>query len=270
MLLYQISGALLVIALIFAALNIKVKDEIEVAMRPFKVAEEIAAQKNKVKAVALPKAPQKDKKDSKAKDAENNDDKIEGKDADFRTGRWGTSKNKIEEEEKIERLDRTNPYALEYLARVGNYDAITRYEFSSNRLEGGNYIVFGERVAELSKLRAKAAGRVGEPVPSWIKNEFSLYRFPRNKALSDVSTTDQFFYEMFISLMSQYGAPEKSSLQDFENILSRQEKISSVLAFDRMLSYEWKTSRSNVTFIFASYVGTPYFYISYRDKDAKE
>lgn len=267
--LYQISGGLLLIALVFVALEIKIKEEIDTAMRPFKVAEEVAAKKSKVKAVKLPTAPKAAKEPMEKKEGEDSKpDKIEGKDADFRAGRWGVSRKRIEEEEKAEKLDCGNPYSLEFLAKVGNYEGITRYEFSSNRLEGGNYIVFGQRVKDLDKLKSETAIRAGDPCFAWIQNEFSLYRFPRNEGLSEVSAIDNFFYEMYISLSSQFGMPEQSSLKDLENALSRQEKVASVLAFDRMISYEWSSPRSKISFIFAANVGVPYFYISYRDKNA--
>jgi hypothetical protein len=214
--LYQISGACIFVALIFFVLEIKIKEEIETAMKPFRIAEEIAAKKNKVKATDLPKPPKKEKAEAEKKKPEEKDGEkksdVQGKTADFRAGVWGASRKKIEEDEKAEKLDRANPYSLDYLARVGNYDAITRYEFSSNRLQGGNYVVFGQKVKDLDQLRSKTLIKAGEPCSSAIANEFAIYRMPRNQALSELNNIDQFFYEMYISLASQHGMPTPAPL----------------------------------------------------------
>lgn len=266
-LLYQIAGALIFVALIFFALEIKVKEEIDTAMKPFKMAEDIAAKKGKVKAVGLPQAPKPPKEaKQKSKKAESNSDDVKGKNADFRAGMWGTSRKKIEEEEKAERINRETPYSLDYLARVGNYDAVTRYKFSSNRLVGGDYIVFGAKVKDIDKLREASSIRIGDACPTWIGNEFNLYSFPRNDALSEIANVEQFFYEMYLSLGGQFGTPESSTLGSNENVIERSEKVLSVIAHERMLSYKWQTKRSIIEFTFAGHESAACIVISYNDR----
>lgn len=272
-LLYQISGVFFFVALVFFALEGKVREETDLAMRPFKVTEEIAAKKAKVKAATLPKPP-KEEKATKAKDEEvkkedkkeKKEDKIEGKDADFRVGRWGTSRKRIEEEEKAEKINRDNPYSLEYFAKVGDCAGITRYQFSSNRLIGGDYVVFGDKIKNLAELISETQYKAGEACSTSIQNEFSLYPFPRNPGLSEIDKIDQFFYGAYISLTALYGIPSMNNLGDLENSLSRHEKVTSVLVFDRMIRYEWSTKRTNIEFIFAANAGIPYFFIAYREK----
>lgn len=269
---YQIAAALFLIALIFFALEIKIKEEIELALRPFAAAAEIAEKKSKTKAKGLPTPPKKEKEPKEAKKKEGQEEKAEisGREADFRVGLWGTSKKKIEEDEKAEKLDRSNPYALEYLARIGNFDAITRYDFSSNRLIGGNYIVFGTKLKKLNELKDQNLIKVGEPCPNLVKNNFSLYAFPRNESLSDIETLDQFFYDMYISLASQHGMPSKNTLGDYENTLSRREKVISIMALDRMIEYEWSGKRSIIGLKFASSNGAAFFEISYIDANSRK
>lgn len=270
-LIYQIAGALIFVALIFFALEIKVKEEIDAAMKPFKMAEDIAAKKNKVKATGLPKAPKPAKETkNETKKAESKSDDVKGKDADFRAGMWGTSRKKIEEDEKAERINRDTPYSLDYLARVGNYDAVTRYRFSSNRLVGGDYIVFGAKVKNINQLRENSTIRIGESCPTWIGNEFNLYSFPRNEALSDIANVEQFFYEMYLSLGGQFGTPESSTLGANENVIERSEKVMSVIAHGRMLSYKWQTKRSIIELTFAGYESAACMVISYSDKQHEQ
>lgn len=266
-LLYQIAGMLFFIALIFFALEVKIREEIDAAMKPFKTAEDIAAKKNKVKATSLPKAPKKEKdppKETSSKESGSND--IKGKDADFRAGMWGASKSKIQEDEKAEKLDRNNHYSLEYLARVGNYDSITRYKFSSNHLVGGDYVVFGTKVKNLEKIIEDVPFKIGESCPTWVGNEFNLYSGPRNEALSEIANIEQFFYEMYLSLGSQFGTPEFSTLGAAENDIGRSEKVASVIAHNRIINYRWRTIRSIVEFSFAGYDSCAFFTISYTDK----
>jgi len=266
-LIYQIAGALLFVSMIFFALEIKVKEEIDAAMKPFKMAEDIAAKKNKVKAVSLPKSPKPDKEPKKEiKKAESKSDDIKGKDADFRVGMWGTSRKKIEEEEKAERIARESPYSIDYLARVGNYDAVTRYNFSSGRLTGGDYVIFGNKVKNANRLREDTPIRIGDSCPTWVGNEFNLYRFPRNESLSDIANVEQFFYEMYLSLGGQFGTPESSTLGANENVIGRSEKVASVIAHNRMLSYKWQNQRSIIEFTFAGHDSAAFMIISYSDK----
>lgn len=142
----QLTGLFVFLTLIFVALEIKVKEQTELAMEPFRKAQEESAKRNEVKEskplkkTTKAKASDKNKKKKKRK-------KISGKEGDFRAGLWDMLKSEIEEAEKAQVLEvRNDPYNLDYLTKVSDYDVIARYLFAQNRLTGGCYILLGKKI----------------------------------------------------------------------------------------------------------------------------
>ncbi len=265
----QITGVLVVITIIFVSLEIKIKEETELAMKPFRQAAEETKKKEKIKEASLPKNSSESKKQSKNKKKAKS--RSSGKEGDFRVGVWGMLRSVIAEEEKATPLEvRRDPYNLDYLTKIGNYEVIAQYLFSQNRLSGGCYILIGQRIENYQNLRKNTKLKVGEPCPSWVKLDFQYYEEFASPVLNSVAAADQFFYDMYISMASQMGAPYATSLRDLEASIERNEKIESVIGYERMLYYSWKTQRSKVNFYFASLKGIPYFRLEYLSKKSKD
>lgn len=270
-LLNQAAGILVFLTIIFVSLEIKVKEETEIAMKPFRQAREETEKKKKVKEAGPPKQakPSKDSKKKSDKKAASS-----GKEGDFRTGTWGMLRSEIIEAEKAEKIEiRNDPYNLDYLTKIGNFEVIAHYMFAQSRLSGGYYALIGQPLAELKSMRDKIKVKVGEPCPSWVKLDFSYYQDYSSPVLNSIAATDQFFYEMYISLASQMGAPEATALEELENAFSRNEKIESVLVHERILKYSWTTMRSKINFYFACLEERPYFrleYLSLKEAEKKE
>ncbi|GAB4275632.1 MAG: hypothetical protein Kow0029_16990 [Candidatus Rifleibacteriota bacterium] len=266
----QIAGVVVFLTTIFISLEIKVKEQTELALKPFKQAEEEMKKKEKIKEADLPKKVKESKSDNKKK-KEVKAAAGNGKEGDFRAGVWGMLKSKIKEKEKAEPYEnRNDPYSLDYITKIGNFEVIARYLFSQNRLTGGCYILLGKKIENLDAIRKELKLKVGEPVPSWVKLDFAYYSEKSSPILNNIAAADQFFYEMYVSLSSTLGLPENTALQDLENALSRKEKIESVLAYDRMLAYTWKTPRSRVLFYFGCYEEQPYFRLEYQSIKPKQ
>ncbi len=259
----QIAGVLVVLTIIFVSLEIKVKEETEIAMKPFRQAQEETEKKEKVKEAGPPKPAKPDKSSGKNK-KKNNKAGGSGKEGDFRAGTWGMLRSEIIETEKAQKIEvRNDPYNLDYLTKIGNFEVIAHYMFAQNRLTGGCYILTGQQLSGLEEIRKNNKIKVGEACPSWIKLDFSYYQDFSSPILNSVAASDQFFYEMYISLASQMGPPESTALDELENSISRNEKIESVLAYNRMLVYSWSTQRSKINFYFACLDSRPYFRLEY-------
>jgi hypothetical protein len=265
----QITGVLVVITIIFVSLEIKIKEETELAMKPFRQAAEETKKKEKVKEASLPKKTSEQKKKSKNKKKAKS--RASGKEGDFRTGVWGMLRSVIAEEEKATPLEvRHDPYNLDYLTKIGNYDVIAQYLFAQNRLSGGCYILIGHKIENYQSLKENTKLKVGEPCPSWVKLDIQYYEEFASPVLNSVAAADQFFYDIYMSMVSQMGGPEATALNELEGSIGRNEKIESVIGYDRMLVYSWKTQRSKVNFYFASLKGIPYFRLEYLSKKTKD
>lgn len=270
-LLNQIAGTLVFLTIIFVSLEIKVTEETEIAMKPFRQAREETERKEKVKEASLPK-PAKDSAANQKKSNKSGGNSRLSKEGDFRAGTWGMLKSQILTEEKAQPLHvRQDPYNLDFLTKIGNYEVIARYMFAQNRLSGGCYILIGQPVEITPEVKERNGIKVGEPIPSWVKVDFSYYReATSNLNLNSFESADQFFYEMYISMASQMGRPNSTALDELENEISRQEKVESVIAHNRILTYSWETNRSKVNFYFAGLDSTPYFRLEFlSDKNLK-
>lgn len=251
------------LTIIFVSLEIKVKEETEIAMKPFRQAQEETEKKEKVKEAGPPKQAKTSKDSDKKKNGKKRGGGA-GKEGDFRTGTWGMLRTEIIEAEKAHRLElRNDPYNLDYLTKIGNFEVIAHYMFAQNRLSGGCYILTGQPLEGLGEIRENLKVKVGEPCPSWVKLDFSYYREFSSPILNSIAAVDQFFYEMYISLASQMGPPEKTALEELENSFSRNEKVESVLAHERLIGYSWTTVRSKINFYFACLDSRPYFRLEY-------
>ncbi|MFZ5950568.1 MAG: hypothetical protein ACOYXC_07670 [Candidatus Rifleibacteriota bacterium] len=260
----QIAGLLFFLSIIFFSLEIKVKEETDLAMKPFRAAQEEAEKQKEVKEAGLPK-PAKDTPEKASDKKKNNKGKAGGgKEGDFRVGLWGQLRSEIIENEKAQKLEaRNDPYNLDYLTKIGNFEVIARYMFAQNRLSGGCYILLGSPIENLEEAKQAARLKVGEPCPSWVKLDFSYYKDLACQILNSAAAADNFFYEMYISMASQMGPPKATALEELENAISRKEKIESVLANERILTYSWETARSTVNFYFACLDTRPYFRLEY-------
>jgi len=260
----QISGLLFFLSIIFISLEIKVKEETDIAMKPFRAAREEAEKQKEVKEAGLPK-PAKDAPEKASNKKKNNKAKSGGgKEGDFRVGLWGQLRSEIIEKEKAQKLEaRNDPYSLDYLTKIGNFEVIARYMFAQNHLSGGCYILLGSPIENLEEAKQAARLKVGDPCPSWVKLDFSYYEDLACQVLNSAAVADNFFYEMYISMASQMGPPKATALEELENAISRKEKIESVLANERILTYTWETARSTVNFYFACLDSRPYFRLEY-------
>jgi hypothetical protein len=267
-LLNQITGFFVFVILIFVSLEIKVKEETDLAMKPFRQAEEETRKNKKVKEAGPPKTAKITKSEKKNKKKKTNGS---AKKADFRAGAWGMLKSAIIEEENAPELEvRNAPYNIDYLTKIADHQVIAQYMFAQNRLSGGCYILLGNKIENVQTIRDQVKLKVGEPTPSWIKLDFDFYSEYASNSMSSIESSDEFFYDMYISLMSQMGKPTFSALEDLETALGRNEKIKSVLAYNRMINYTWETKRSKVNFYFAGYDNTPYFRIEYLSQKLKD
>ena len=265
----QLTALFVFVTLIFVALEIKVKEQTDMAMEPFRKAQEESAKRNEVKE-AKPLKKIKEKKTKAKKEKKKKKKRISGKEGDFRAGIWGMLKSEVEEAEKTRPLEiRNDPYNLDYLTQVGNYEVIARYLFAQNRLTGGCYILLGQKIQYSENFKKKNHIKLGQEIPAWIKLDFNYYKDYSSSLLNNFTTTDQFFYEMYMSLTSQYGPPKYKALKDMESAISRKDKIESVIAFNRLLSYAWETQRSKIYFHFACYKNQPYFRLEYLSKKSK-
>lgn len=259
----QVAGVLVFLTIIFVSLEIKVKEETEIAMKPFRQAQEETEKKEKVKEAGPPKQAKPDSNAAKKK-SNNKKSGSAGKEGDFRAGTWGMLRSEILENEKAQKLEvRNDPYNLDYLTKIGNFEVVAHYMFAQNRLTGGCYILTGQNLDGLEEIRNNNKIKVGETCPSWVKLDFSYYQNYSSPILNSIAAADQFFYEMYISLASQMGPPESTALEELENSITRNEKIESVLAYDRILVYSWTTQRSKINFYFACLDSRPYFRLEY-------
>lgn len=260
----QLSGLLVFLTLIFVSLEIKVTEETEIAMKPFRAAQEELENRRKVKEA---EAFRSSSDSSSTEPRQRKSAKVAsayGREGDFRAGVWGMLKSEIVENETAQHLEfRDDPYDLDYKTRIGNFDVVARYMFAQGRLSAGCYILLGPPIEGLDKIKKDMALKVGEPTPSWIKLDFNYYSDEACPILNSLPAVDQFFYEMYISLASQMGPPEETVLNELEHSLTRNEKIESVLVHERMLTYRWQTIRSKVNFYFASLNGRPYFRLEF-------
>eukprot|EP01156_Anaeramoeba_ignava_P017889 Anaeramoba_ignava/a90257_78.p1 GENE.a90257_78~~a90257_78.p1 ORF type:complete len:308 (+),score=2.22 a90257_78:83-1006(+) len=271
---YQLAAVVFFISLIIFLLEIKVKDQINMAMRPFKITEEANEKKKKVEAAKTPggsvKADkplknnkEKEKKESKDSSSTNG----AGRKADFKIGIWGMDKNKIEEKEKDPLLSVIDtPTILDYSSSLGNYAAIAQYRFSSDKLIGGNYIIFGGKIKLSSKKIKSTLVAVAEPTPSWIHRDIALYKTPRNTSLNSLATIKAFYSEIYLSLTSQFGAPENIGTVEAGEKCSQSDIVEAVIARERCVKFFWKRKRTIVELFFSCGERTPYFKISYTDR----
>ncbi len=269
-LLFQLAVIFFIAAGIFASLEIKVKEETAMALKPFQAAEEATKKHSEVKDAKDPAGVKGEKKSAaKAKDKKKKDDKEAapevGRKADFRIAYWGMTKETVKEKEKADPSPEgfSKPGLLSYIARVGSYNTIVQYHFSSNTLIGGTYIVFGQRIPKTKKMIENSIISIGTSAESWVGSDMGLYPQPRNQNLSTLDQVDSCFYEMYLSISSIYGPPSKKPEDEISLATTRKEKVTSVIARDRMLTYKWRSDKSFVELIFASYRGIPYFRISY-------
>lgn len=263
-----VSGVLIFLIIIFVSLEIKVTEETEIAMEPFRQSRKGMEQINKVKEVApVMKSEDTRREGQKQKSSGSVGG---GKEGDFRAGTWGMLKPSIIASEKAEQFEvLKDSDNLAYLTKIGNFEVIARYLFTKSRLSGGSYLLLGKKIAGLEEIRKELKTKVGEECPSWVNQDFTDYQEQKSPVLDSIAAVDQFFYEMFVSLSSQLGLPQKTSLQALENELSRKEKVESVLAYNRILTYSWETARSKIYFYFACFDGQPYFRLEYLSHEAK-
>lgn len=257
----QLGGLFFFFSLIFVSLEIKVKEETELALKPFKQAQEETEKNKEIKESKPAKAKEgKDKKE----DDKNDKGQKSGKEGDFRVGMWGTLRNEIIASEKSAKIEvRNDPYNLDYLTKIAEHQVVAHYMFAQNRLSGGCYILIGQPLENHDELRKKTKLKVGETCPSWIKLDLSYYSEFSSQVLNSVAATEKFFYEMYLSLASQMGPPADTALEELENQISRQEKIESVIAYSRMLTYSWETTRSKINFYFGCLDSRPYFRLEF-------
>jgi hypothetical protein len=269
--LFQVSIVFILAAGVFASLEIKVKEETEMAMKPFQAAEESNQKRTKLEDAKDPAGVKADKK-SAAKTTDKKEKKEEkpetGRKADFRVAYWGMTKDAVKEKEGASPSPEgfSKPGLLSYIAKVGSFNTIVQYHFSSNTLIGGTYLVFGKPIKKTRELMESSLISIGELADTYVSSDMGLYPQPRNEGLSTIDQVDSCFYEMYLSITSIYGPPSKKPTDEISMALSRKEKVLSVIARDRMLSYKWRSDKTYVELIFASHKGTPYFKINYRGR----
>lgn len=263
MLLAQIAVVCFLVSIIFFMLELELREKTEVAMKPFKEAAEIAEKKEKVKAVDLPK-PVKEKQTKQSSKAQApKKSPIRGQTADFRAALWGTARSQVVAEEKSELIADTSAYNLDYLDTINNLNTVVRYTFSSSRLDSGHYIFFGDKCLSLEQLDQTKLEKLGDSTSRSIQSMFSIFPEPRNKTLADLASIEQFYFETLTSLVAQLGNPVENSLGELEGQYTAQQKVASVMVFNRSLSYSWDTPKSIVDLVFASHENTMYLCISY-------
>lgn len=253
----------LVLSIVFIAMEFKMKEQTEILMKPFRMAREETMAGRQVKETKLPK---KDSNKANKKSGKNgaNSSSQRGKEGDFRVGEWGMLISEVEMNEKAIQIDvRKDPFNLDYLTKIGNFEAVARYMFARSRLSGGCYIVLGQRIEDLQDAKDNSEIKIGEPIPEWIKADFSYYVKQACLDLNTIAAVEQFFNEMHSSLVSQNGAPKSTSLGDEEDAISGKDKIESVIANGNFLRYTWETRRQEVNLYFACFEGFPYFRLEY-------
>lgn len=264
LLFYQIAAVCFAVAAVFFMLELELNEKTAKAMQPFKDTAEIAEKKAKIEAVDLPKPPKKVAQASKAQAPKKSP--IRGQTADFRNALWGTSRSRINEEEKSQLLDDESAYNLDYLDTINNLDTVVRYTFSSNRLDSGHYIFFGDRCANLEQLDQTSLKKIGDSTPKSIQSLFAIFPKLRNKTLADLKSVELFYQEMLTSLVGQLGEPVERTLGEDENLFTIDQKVASVMAFNRALSYSWDTPKSIVDLVFAAHENTMYLCISFHNR----
>ncbi len=262
---YQMAAVCFAVAAVFFMLELELQEKTAVAMQPFKEAAEIAEKKAKIEAADLPKPP---KKTTPAEKTQSTPKKspIRGQTADFRSARWGTSRSRIAEEEKSQLLNDESAYNLDYIDTINNLNAVVRYTFSSNRLESGHYIFFGDRCVNLEQLDQASLKKIGEGTPKEIQSLFAIFPKLRNKTLADLKSIELFYHEMLTSLVGQLGEPVEKTLGDQENQFTTGQKAAAVVVFNRAISYSWDTPTSVVDLVFASHENTMYLCISFHNR----
>ena len=270
--LYQLAAIIFFISIIIFLLEIKVKDQITMAMRPFNITEEANKKKGQVEAAKTPggkvKADttlDKAKEDKKKENSKSNSSSSQK--ADFKVGIWGMDKEKIQEKEKDTQLHFLDvPTILDYSSNLGNYAVISQYRFSSGRLISGSYILFGEKIKLSSDKIKNTRISIGESTPGWVHRDIALYKKPRNKSLNSLKSIKAFYSEIYLSLVSQFGQPENINTVNSGKKIPDSEIVESVIARERFIKYFWKRKRSIVELFFACGEKTPYFKISYTDR----
>lgn len=267
LLLYQIAAVCFIVAAIFFMLELELQEETAVAMKPFKESAEIAEKKAKIEEVKLPKPPKPPKppKQTSAAQAPKKGP-IRGQTADFRSALWGTPRSRIAGDEKIQLLNDSSAYDLDYLDRISNLDTVVRYRFSSNRLDSGYYIFLGDKCLGLEQLDRNAIKKIGESTDKEVQAFFAIFPMTRNKELANVKSIEQFYSETLDGLLFQLGTPVENNMEKLDNRLTPAEKVASVIVFNRMLRYSWDTPRSIVDLVFAAHENRMYLSISYHNR----
>ncbi|PKL46021.1 MAG: hypothetical protein CVV42_17920 [Candidatus Riflebacteria bacterium HGW-Riflebacteria-2] len=264
MLYYQLATICFAVAAVFFLLELELQEKTSKALQPFKAAAEIAEKKAKIEAVDIPKPPKKTTPASKAQAPKKSP--IRGQTADFRAAMWGTSRSHITDTEKAQLLNDASAYDLDYLDTINNLNAVVRYTFSSNRLESGHYIFFGDKCSNLEQLDQASLKKIGDNTPNSIQSLFEIFPTQRNKALTDVKSIELFYHEMLTSLVAQLGEPIEMTLAEQENQFTPGQKAATVMAFNRALSYSWDTPKSIVDLVFAAHENSMYLSISYHNR----
>ncbi|MBU1105928.1 MAG: hypothetical protein KKB51_04595 [Candidatus Riflebacteria bacterium] len=264
LLLYQISAVVFAVAVIFFMLELELREGTAVALKPFNEASEISEKKSKIEAVKLPTPPKAAKNDPDTKQTPKKSP-IRGQTADFRAALWGGARSRIVEEEKAELLNDSSAYNLDYIDRISNFDTVIRYDFSSSRLIAGRYIFFGHKCQGLEQLDLAKVPKIGESADRVIQSDFAIFPIPRNTALCDLQSIEQFFSETYSSLVFQLGEPLERSLGELDASLSAKQKVESVMAHNRIISYCWNTPESVVNLEFAAFENIMYLCINYQN-----
>ncbi len=261
---YQIAAVCFAVAAVFFLLELELNEKTARAMQPFKESAEIAEKKARIEAVDLPKPPKKVEQTSKTQAPKKSP--IRGQTADFRAALWGTARSRISAEEKSQLLNDESAYNLDYLDTINNLDTVVRYTFSSNRLDSGHYIFFGDRCMNLEQLDQGTLKKIGESTPKSIQSLFAIFPKLRNKTLADVKSIELFYQEMLTSLIGQLGEPVERTLGEDENLFTIDQKVASVMVFNHALSYSWDTPKSVVDLVFAAHENTMYLCISFHNR----
>ncbi|HAE39991.1 MAG TPA: hypothetical protein DCG57_15380 [Candidatus Riflebacteria bacterium] len=263
-LLYQIAVVCFAVAAVFFMLTLELQEKTAAAMKPFQEAAEIADKKSKVEAVDLPKPAKQEKQSDKQQAPKKSP--IRGQTADFRAALWGMSRTRVAAEEKGRLLNDESAYDLDYLDTINNLDTVIRYTFSSSRLVSGHYIFFGDKCLNLEQIDQSTIPKLGENTDKELQNRFAIFTAPRNKILSDLPGIEQFYSEMLTSLIGQLGNPVENSLGELEKSFTLQQKVASVIIFNRSIRYSWDTPNSIVDMVLAAHQNTMYLCVSYHNR----
>jgi len=264
LLFYQIAAVCFAVAAVFFLLELELNEKTARAMQPFKESAEIAEKKAKIEAVDLPKPDKKVAQTSKAQAPKKSP--IRGQTADFRAAMWGTQRSRISADEKSQLLSDESAYNLDYLDTINNLDTVVRYTFSSNRLDSGHYIFFGDRCRNLEQLDQASLKKIGDNTPKSIQSLFAIFPKQRNKTLAELKSIGLFYQEMLTSLVGQLGEPVERTLDEEESLYTVDQKVASIMVFNRALSYSWDTPKSIVDLVFAAHENTMYLCISFHNR----